>query len=242
MKLIVGGHNLASPAHSISQDSFRMLGNHAPLVRKANNGQLFGVFDGISTLSQGGEAARYMGDQLATFFNEHNENNSGDHLKSILTQANNDIASWPVPPNSKSTRAGGCAGSVAWINDSQVYIFHGGDTTALILGSDYQTEEDHTVLSICQNTKQHGLFNFWGIGRKLILEHKQAPFVEDDLLLLSTDGFTDVFSNEEISRAVRNMDYFTAEECEKTCRNLCQQARSRGSGDDVTILLVYREE
>ena len=241
MKLVYNYFSLPSPAHDITQDSCRMLGAHARCVRQSSRGQLFGLFDGMGSLTEGGKAARYMGDSLVRYYRDV-ETVDKDILKEILQEANTHIASWPLPVESRYSRAGGCVGTVALFIHSHVRIFHTGDTVALLLKADYHSPQEYSLLTPCHCTEQGGLTSFWGIGDNLALYYSEHQFSEDDILLLASDGLTDVMDYGEISRLVRQMDYFTGDECAASCRRLCALARKRGSGDDITALLIYREE
>lgn len=241
MKLVYNHCNLPSPAHKISDDSCRMLGNSSPIFQKNHRGQLFGLFDGMGSLNRGGDSARFMGDSLVKYFRS-SEGLSGQALRNVLIQANNEISTWQPPAGSKYKRDGGCAGTIALCADSQGQIFHSGDTTALLLQADYEEEDDHLLLTACHNSSPGGLTSFWGIGDSLLIDYSKHPFVVDDILFLASDGLTDVMDNGEIARRVRQMDYFTEDECLISCRKLCTLARKRGSEDDITALLIYREE
>jgi serine/threonine protein phosphatase PrpC len=221
-----------------------MLGNNEQVIRRCNRqhdrGQLFGLFDGMGSLEQGGRSARFMGDQLREYFLSEDLDYPAA-LRRILRLGNDEINCWPPSENSRYTASGGCAGTVALCIDGRVHVFHAGDTTALLLGADYDTEGDHLQLTTCHNTRV-GLVSFWGIGERLVVDETIHPFEEDDILFLASDGLTDVMDNGEIAHRIRNGYYFTAKECAATCRSLCELARRRGSGDDITALIVYREE
>jgi serine/threonine protein phosphatase PrpC len=77
-----------------------MLGNHVTRVQLSNRGQLFGIFDGMGSLPRGGDAARFLGDQLVKFY-DHIDQQHADALKELLIGANETIAGWKTPLNSQ---------------------------------------------------------------------------------------------------------------------------------------------
>lgn len=163
-------------------------------------------------------------------------------LKNLLLEANKEVAQWEAPIGSKYKRAGGCAGTVIAIQDNKLHTFHAGDTKALLISSEYQSTNDHILLTTTHNSFDGGLTSFWGLGDGLVVDLGQFLFNEDDILFLATDGLLDVVTDDEIASKVRASNYFTHSECQALCKSFCNLARKRGSLDDISALVVYREE
>ncbi len=53
-------------------------------------------------------------------------------IRDLLLEGNMEISKWGLMPG-KDHPLGGCAGTVAWINEKKLFIFHAGDTLAILI-------------------------------------------------------------------------------------------------------------
>ena len=129
---------------------------------------------------------------------------------------------------------------VAWVGDSRGYLYHS--------GSLYQLTRDHKVV---QDLIEHGLMDreeakdhlfAHTINRYLGQPHGFAADVNcrrilpGDVILLCTDGLTDVLTDDQIAQAIES--YHTGEYAfDELPNRLIDQALQTGTQDNVTVLV-----
>ena len=119
--------------HRYYEDAFRMLSRDVPLVGQKNRGEVFSVFDGIGSAPEGRHAAQVMADALVRFFREPDVYLSSDKgLLKVLEEANMEIFSWGFVGDT-DLPMGGCAGTVIWLFEDKLHVFHAGDTSAALI-------------------------------------------------------------------------------------------------------------
>uniref|UniRef100_A0A7V4G7N1 Protein serine/threonine phosphatase 2C family protein n=1 Tax=Desulfobacca acetoxidans TaxID=60893 RepID=A0A7V4G7N1_9BACT len=226
---------LQGSKHRFYEDRYRILTREAPFVHRQRRGEIFAVFDGISSEKGGRSAAQLMSDRLLLFYKEPEKYSpSAESLKQILLEANNTIYSWGSLPGS-SINKGGCAGTVVWIHGNRLFSFHAGDTVALLLRD--KKGEQFTDLHELDNA----LYRFFGLGPKLELDIKRMELKEFDIILMVTDGVTKVIHPREAGSSVTAMLEEYGDPT-RAARRLVETARSRGSTDDITVLLIEMDE
>lgn len=150
----------------------------------------------------------------------------------------------------------------AWVVGSQLYIASVGDSRIYLLrnGSLMQLTTDHTWVQeamergfldpedVFQNPNVHVIRRYLGspktpqadVRMRLAREetdtqarsHQGLRLFPGDMLLLCTDGLTDVVSNEEIEPAVRGLDIQSA------AQNLVDIACERNGQDNITVVMM----
>jgi PPM family protein phosphatase len=124
---------LKESRHPFYEDSFRMLSRDIPIVGEQNRGEIFAVFDGSGSAPDGRQAAWKMADCLLEFYRKPGIYPSLlEGVRDLLLATNMDIFNWGFMPGTDKPK-GGCAGTVVWIIEDQLYMFHAGDTTALLI-------------------------------------------------------------------------------------------------------------
>ena len=127
---------------------------------------------------------------------------------------------------------------VAHVGDSRCYLFRDGDLE--------QLTHDHTIAGLllsdgaitadqaAHHSMRNVVTNAVGGGRTGVDPevHKQA-IAAGDLILICTDGLTELMSDEEIAAAL-------AEDAspEQTCRRLVDEANQRGGSDNITVVIA----
>ena len=226
---------LKGSKHKFYEDRYRILTREAPLVQRQQRGEIFAVFDGISSEKGGRSAAQKMSDRLLSFYKEQDwYPPSLEGLQQILLESNNTIHAWGTLPG-PAQMTGGCAGTVVWIHENRLVSFHAGDTVALLLRG--KKAEQFTDLHELDNA----LYRFFGMGHGLALDIKIFELQELDRVLLLSDGVTKVIHPREAGGLVTAM---LAEQGDpgRAARGLAEIARRRGSTDDITVLLIEVEE
>ncbi len=220
----------------VYEDSYRMLSNAVKLVRESSRGQIFAVFDGISSAKRGGHSAQKMAEELLRFYREPKKfPRSSEGIKTLLMESNNNICNWGVEAHNTGDRSlGGCAGTIAWIYEESAVIFHAGDTVAYYIGCGNNAV---TQLTPLHQREDGAIYNYFGIGNSLNIYMKEIKLEEGDRLLLLSDGVTKSFDMHEIADIITanaNNDIAVWE--------LVRLSRLKGSQDDITAMLIEFED
>lgn len=221
------------PRHKFYEDRFRILCRPIPLVTQANRGEIFAVLDGVGSAPKGMTAAQEVTDVLVKFFDAENSLPGGlEVLQALLQSANQTIHDWGMIP--ETTRPeGACAGTVVWIDqDWKASVLHAGDTTALLI----RDGAPQQLTTVHQNSEGH-LSNYFGLSR-LQLDVRTIQLEEGDRVLIFSDGIGKAFfANQQV------VDIIEAHPTRQTSLSaLLLAARSAGSSDDATAILIDVEE
>jgi PPM family protein phosphatase len=227
MELEYSGHSIKGTVHKNNEDSYRLLGNSVPLVKQANYGQIFAVFDGMGSAPQGAQAAQAMSDCLRHFFDSEQEK-SATLLQDLLFEGNKAINDWGFIEGTQKA-LGACAGTISWLYDNKLTLFHAGDTIALLIKDDI--ERKLTV----DHADGHGIYRYFGLGESLLIDSVQFKVEEGDVLVLVSDGVTKVLSEHQSTECVRQHYLFSPE---RAVKELCRLSKLRGSWDDITAVVV----
>jgi protein phosphatase len=144
------------------------------------------------------------------------------------------------------TKAGmGTTLTAAYTVGAEAFIAHIGDSRAYLVRREaiYRLTRDHTLaqelvdagMSKADTAKfGHVLTNFLG-GQKhnVVTEARNIPLQHGDALLLSTDGLTDLVSDEQILKTVSH-----GGGPQEVCQALLDLALDRGGKDNVTVVLA----
>lgn len=235
MELEFGAYTIKGKKNGPNQDHYRLFHNEVPLVQTANRGQIFGIFDGMGSTPRASDAAWLVGKNLINFFKVPPPS-SQSQITELLYQANQEISDWGFVDSTRSCRQGGCTGTVAWLFNG-LHIFHAGDTRALLLRADGQENDGYDALTT-DHSEGHALYRYFGLGNALEIDHKTTSVTEGDILVLMTDGVTCVLNNAEIATQIRSWVSCNSGSADLAARNLCELAKTRGSRDDITSVLI----
>lgn len=213
--------------HKFYEDRYRLLSQDIPLVQRSNRGEIFAIFDGIGGAPEGRRAAQQMSDHLISFIQEPDRfTPDAEGMKSLLMEANNIANSWGFIPGTERP-LGGCAGTVAWINEGLLHLFHAGDTVGILI-----RDGQGTVL-----TKLHEangmLYRYFGLGPTLKIDAISCALKNYDKILLITDGVTKAFHPLEVIPIIEQYDG----DLRRAVSTVVQRSRSKGSYDDITALV-----
>jgi len=223
---------LKGTRHHLYEDSYRLFPKDIPLVRHSGRGEIFAVFDGIGSAAKGKEAAQAMADILLEFYQAPESHEpSARGLYDLLQGGNRLIHEWGFKGES-DVPLGGCAGTVVWIYDGILHLFHAGDTAAALIrdGRAKRLTREHQM-------EDGAIFRYFGLGPALEIETDDMPLEEFDRILLVSDGVTKAFSLEEAVDVVEKYDDIAVR-----AKALVQRARAKGCQDDITALIVEIEE
>ena len=131
---------------------------------------------------------------------------------------------------------GGAAGTIAWIHDQRLTLFHAGDTAGILLRKNHPPR----VLTGLHEF-DGGITRYFGLGRRLELEVKTFPLFDGDLILLVSDGVTKVYSTTEAANLVQEI-YDKTGDIGMAAQELVIRSRSKKSVDDITAMVIEIEE
>lgn len=137
--------------------------------------------------------------------------------------------------------------SVLAMND-HVALAHVGDSRVYRIRTDHidQLSRDHSLVQqqvelglISQQEAQgsqyrHLITRALGLQETVEVELAEQPSLPGDILLLCTDGVSDLLEDEEMLAIVREH----AEDLEKACVALVDRANYKGGDDNITALLI----
>jgi protein phosphatase len=215
-------------SHRIYEDSFRLLPRTVPVVGAQNRGELFAVFDGIGSAEKGHSAAVAMADALTGFYTRPKQyKNSAAGVLQLLMDANQEINDWGSSPGT-GLSLGACCGSIVYIKDGEMAVFHVGDTTAILLSGD-----DHIVLTKAHQSGPHRILRYFGQGKRLIIDLVTVKVEPYDLVIMYSDGISKLIDAKESLDIITRFD-----DPVQSARALARTARQKGSPDDITVLVA----
>jgi serine/threonine protein phosphatase PrpC len=201
-------------------------------VDRAQRGELFAVFDGIGGAEMGMNAAQAMADCLVDFYREEDPIPADTQgLTDLLYSTNLDINNWGCMAGTDRP-LGGCAGTVAWVREQRLTLFHAGDTSGMLIRTG---TPPRTLTSL--HEYDGAISRYFGLGRALSIEVVSERLEPGDLILLVSDGVTKVFSTTEAANLV--MEFFDKTgDTAKACEELVTRSRGKKSNDDITAMLI----
>ena len=207
---------------------------------------LFAVIDGMGGANAGEVAAELTRETLIA--------GSGD-LPTLFFNANQTV--YERAARRPEERGMGCVATAARVDGTDLRLAHVGDTRALLANSTgcEQLTRDHTVVADIQEERGYTRAQAEEIsgknqvtrdigGRRYDdtswIDSIRTPFEVDDLLLLCSDGLSDLVGDGELfsllSRARRD-----GRSMKSLVNTLIELALERGAHDNVTVVAVHRE-
>ena len=137
----------------------------------------------------------------------------------------------------------------AIIKENSIYIIHAGDSRAYCFekGELTQLTIDHSVVQqLVENgeltkeqadshPKKNLITRAIGVDSVLQLDYKKKVLAEGEILVLCTDGLSNVVNDEEIANIITENEFFSI------THNLIDAALLAGGQDNITALLVKFE-
>lgn len=153
--------------------------------------------------------------------------------------------------NQKELKGMGTTLIVAILFRNRVYIGHVGDSRVYRIRKNIirQLTKDHSYVQALVDqgtiTKQEAedhpqkniLLKVVGCERKLEPDILVKGFIKDDVLLMCTDGLTNMVSTDEIYDTIVN----GKDDLKNTCNQLINLANEYGGYDNVSVILISKE-
>ncbi len=238
----------------INEDSFACINLSQKLGLTEEDVQLFIVADGMGGHNAGEVASSMAIDEIAGYIidryakldkNEDFEIGINTLIKEAISHANDKIYK-------KSLLESSCFGmgttlSLVFIINYAVYIGHIGDSRIYLIRNNTITRltDDHSLVAELvkngtikpEEAHNHPQKNI--ITRSLGTEYsiqsdaKQLIANEGDLLLICSDGLTNMLEDEEILNIVNNIGNI-----DRSCIELINEAKNRGGNDNITAIVI----
>jgi PPM family protein phosphatase len=190
------------------------------------------VFDGIGSAPKGRQAAQEMADIMLQFYlYPDGYEVSPNGISNLLMEGNKRIFDWGMIEG-RDAPLGGCAGTIVWIHGDLLYSFHAGDTLALHIRNGKSSQINRT-----HQAADGAIFRYFGLGPVLEIDSACETLEDLDRILLVSDGITKVLHPKEAVSIIEEYD-----DVSLAAKTLAQRARTLGSTDDITVMLIEVEE
>lgn len=223
-------------------------------VRKLNEDRYFAsddlgiwiVADGMGGLERGDWASTQVVEAVAALSYHEDLDATVDAIRGALERANEQILS-------ESEAAGKQMGStavalvirgrhfaIAWVGDSRAYLLRAGRLYRLSRDhSQVQELIDHGVIDEAAATT-HPLRNVLtravGVARPLVMDSMTDTLLDDDLLLLCSDGLYGVIGEQEMEATLSSQPF------ERAATTMFERCHALGAPDNITVIGVSTSE
>ena len=212
--------------------------------------QLYIVADGMGGYN-GGEIASKMAMESAKNYIENNFEQTDKDKDSIiqLLASSLEYANMVVYEKSKESEElseMGTTMDICLIYNNRAYIGHVGDSRVYRIRNEFirKLTQDHSYVqklvkdgTITQEEAQHHpqknmLIKALGCNAFVEPDVMIKGFQKDDIILMSTDGLTNLVSKENIFKTVKE------ENLEQVPKKLIEQANENGGFDNITVVVI----
>lgn len=168
-------------------------------------------------------------------------------IDEIIIKANRKI--WEIGQSDPECHEMGTTITAAIIDNDKLYISHIGDSRLYIIREDKirQVTKDHTLAEqmienglleeneLSNVSYSHILTRALGIAEDIEIDHYIETLLDDDIILLCTDGLSDMLSDEDILTIILSS---ANEDIEKIAQQLVDKALEKGGHDNITLILI----
>ena len=212
--------------------------------------QLFIIADGMGGYN-GGEIASSLAVQSAKNYIENNFESSDKDKESIiqLVASALEYANMVVYEKSKENEElseMGTTMDICLIYNNKAYIGHVGDSRVYRIRKEFirKLTQDHSYVqklvkdgTITQEEAQHHpqknmLMKALGCNAFVEPDVMIKGFQKDDILLMTTDGLTNLVSKDRLFETVK------AENLEQVPKKLVEEANNNGGYDNITVIII----
>lgn len=171
----------------------------------------------------------------------------GEGLAEAIHQANQAILQAQTEQPELGNMGSTLTAALIW--GERIYLGHIGDSRAFLVGKEsaWQMTTDHNVAGelfqsghltadqAAAHPQRHVLTRALGIGAPVLVERHEIMWQKNDLLVLNTDGLTNLVRLPEVQALAQAVDF--AELADR----LIALANERGGHDNITVLLARWE-
>lgn len=228
---------------------------HTGMRRKANednflctqklNRCILAVSDGMGGHNAGAVASKVVISAIDDYAKKHDMfENTAKMIKNAISYANEIVF---LQACSHKERAGmGATVVMAVVSGRKAVIGNLGDSRAYIVSHDYITQitDDHSYVNelvksglitkeeALTHPKKNEIMKAVGIGNEVFPDIFEASFKTDEMLLLCSDGLTNMVSDERILQIVNEYD-----DEERMVDKLIEEANLNGGADNITVVI-----
>lgn len=131
----------------------------------------------------------------------------------------------------------------AHVGDSRLYIYNGGALHQITVDHSFVmhlvTEGKITKEEMKDHPRKNEITRAVGITSSLKVDSGNIPFPEGSLMLLCSDGLSNLLSDEEIASIIGNYREGTLENAKACVNALIEKVYERGASDNVSAILAY---
>ncbi len=216
---------------------------------------LAAVIDGVGGYHGGEVAAALAKEEIAKQFLAFPADPIDQMIKA-LQKTNEVITSRKQKEKELSEMACVATVVIGDIENNQFYYAHVGDTRLYLLrdGSLIKISKDHSFVGFLedsgrldetaamQHPKRNELNKAIGFSDQILtdesyIETGQSPFLPGDVLLLCSDGLTDMVNKKDITTLLMQSDSLV-----KKAENLISLANENGGNDNITVVLLQNDK
>lgn len=211
--------------------------------------QLFILADGMGGYSAGEVASQMAVKTVKEYIYKHFEKNNDtqEKIENLLIDsieyANNVI--YKKAESKKELNGMGTTLDVCLIYNNKVYIGHVGDSRVYRIRKDFMRKltKDHSYVQTLiedgkitkeeafNHPKKNMLTKALGCMEKIEPDVYTKTFIKDDIILMSSDGLTNMVREDEISNIIK-------QDKENATENLVKRANDNGGYDNITVVII----
>lgn len=193
-------------------------------------GRLYVVADGVGGNADGQIASHIVVEETMRAFYSNDADMPDDPIERLRTAITSASRAVHVEASRRNNNMASTI-VVALLHEQTLYVANVGDSTALLVVGGKSARKLSTDHIRKADTGKPALAQAMG-DFDLAISFANAPFDVHDVVVLCTDGLTDLVRNEEIARTIRGRNARDA------TRILVARANQRGGHDNVTALVV----
>ena len=196
-----------------------------------------------------GEIASKMATRSVTEFLDKQNTIDEDTLRLAIVKANEIV--YHASESNRNYSGMGTTMIICYEKDSVIHWAHVGDSRFYLYrdGKLHQITQDHSFVGELERSgqitkeeaethpKRNLLMRAIGADSEIEVDTGSLPILTDDVVLLCTDGLTNMVSESEITMAVK----LHQENLESLLGKLIDYANENGGNDNITVLLGKKE-
>ncbi len=211
--------------------------------------KLFILADGMGGYNAGEVASKMAVEAVKEYIYKHFQKNKDskekieDLLREAIEYANNVV--YKKSQSQKELNGMGTTLDVCLIYNSKVYIGHVGDSRVYRIRKEFMRRitRDHSYVQTLiedgtitkeeafHHPKKNMLTKALGCMEKVEPDIYTKTFIKDDIILMSSDGLTNMIKEDEIYNTIK-------QDKENATENLVKQANDNGGYDNITVVII----
>ena len=190
-------------------------------------------------------AAKMIADKLSSGYHEGMNDNSLKHLIVSSVEAAN-ASVYSKAKSDESLFGMGTTAVVAVLIADCLYLANVGDSRIYVISENSinQLTTDHSVVQLMidngeitreearEHPKKNVITRALGVDESVRIDYSQEVYNEGDIILLCTDGLTNLVEDADILKICNENDSYTLAE------KLCVKANANGGRDNVTVVTI----